>query len=309
MSSIEHPDHRPYKQFTKAQRVEKAVQTFKGMLEGVSIDQQLNAEEVAEILNWLNEYSDLVGRAPFNEMKQKMDEILEDGIIDPEEQEDLLWLCTQLMPDSEFFDEVTHGIQRLHGIMHGIMADGVITQEEAIGLQEWVDDHDYLKGSYPYDELDSLLMQFLKDKKLDEKEAADLAAFFDDFFESSFHKRVRDEAERVKSGVSKKFTKSGICASCPDITFQGKSFVFTGASGRAVRSKLEAKVEQLGGNCGKNITNETEFLIVGSGGNPCWAFSCYGRKVERAVEMRKSGHPIIIVHESDFWDAVEDAAC
>ena len=54
------------------------------------------------------------------------------------------------------------------------------------------------------------------------------------------------------------------------------------------------------------VAKQTEFLVISAKGNPCWAFSCYGRKVEKAVKLRKKGHAIVIVHESDFWDAVED---
>jgi len=32
----------------------------------------------------------------------------------------------------------------------------------------------------------------------------------------------------------------------------------------------------------------------------------YGRKVEKAIQLRKEGHKIILVHENDFWDAIED---
>ena len=50
-----------------------------------------------------------------------------------------------------------------------------------------------------------------------------------------------------------------------------------------------------------------DYLVIGADGNPCWAFACYGRKVEKAVELRKSGVRIMIIHESDFHDAVLDA--
>ena len=73
-----------------------------GLLSGITIDERLNAEEVAETLNWLSEYSDLLGRAPFSELKEKLDEILADGVIDPEEQEDLLWVCRNLSGESEW---------------------------------------------------------------------------------------------------------------------------------------------------------------------------------------------------------------
>ena len=36
--------------------------------------------------------------------------------------------------------------------------------------------------------------------------------------------------------------------------------------------------------------NQIELNIVGDNGNPAWAFSCYGRKVEKAIDMRKGGH-------------------
>lgn len=124
-------------------------------MRGVSIDGLLNAAEVAEILNWCMDYSDLIGRSPFDELKQKLDEILADGIIDPEEQDDLLWVCMNLAPESEFYDSVTHDVQQLHGILHGILADGQISDGEAKRLQEWIDQNSHLRGIYPYDELDS----------------------------------------------------------------------------------------------------------------------------------------------------------
>ena len=75
---------------------------------------------------------------------------------------------------------------------------------------------------------------------------------------------------------------------------------------KAKRTDIAKQVERLGGVFIPNLSQKTDFLVVGAGGNPCWAFSCYGRKVEKAAELRKEGHSITIVHESDFWDAVQD---
>jgi hypothetical protein len=276
------------------------------MVRGITIDSELNAEEVAELLNWTREYSDLLGRAPFAELKQKLDEILADGQIDPEEQEDLLWVCRNLSPESDYYDAITHDIQQLHGIMHGIMADGRITLDEAKGLQEWITEHADLKGTYPYDELDSLLTSILNDGQIDVEEQQVLASFFEDFIEYSFAKKIRTEGQRVKGSLPKSFTVPGICSMCPDIAFDGRVFTFTGTSTKATRKQIADQITELGAAFSPNVSSETHYLVVGAGGNPCWAFSCYGRKVEKAVESRKSGNSILIVHESDFWDAVED---
>ena len=54
-------------------------------------------------------------------------------------------------------------------------------------------------------------------------------------------------------------------------------------------------------------TVKVNYLVVCANGNPCWAYACYGRKVEQAVKHRRQGVPIVLVHENDFWDAYEDA--
>jgi NAD-dependent DNA ligase len=304
--TIHHPDHNPYRPFTTRQRVDKAVQTLQGFVRGISIDNELNSTEVAELMNWGREYADLLGKAPFNELKEKLDEILSDGQIDPEELEDLLWVCRNLSPESDYFDAVTHDIQQLHGIMHGIMADGLVTVEEAAGLQAWLDDHADLKGTYPYDELDSLLTVILKDKQIDQQEQEMLRSFFEDFIDYSLAKKVRAESLRVKSALTKSFTLPGVCAMCPEVEFDGRVFTFTGTSTKATRQQIVDQITGLGAAFSPNVTSRTHYLVVGAGGNPCWAFSCYGRKVEKAVDFRKSGGAIVIVHESDFWDAVAD---
>lgn len=304
--SIHHPDHQPYRHFTRRQQVDKAVNTLQGLIKGIAIDQQLNAAEIAELLNWTQENSALIGRMPFKELKEKLDEIMADGRIDPEEQDSLLWVCRNLSPESEFYDDITQDIQQLHGIMHGIMTDGQVTMEEALGLQEWIDEHSELKGNYPYDELDSLLTAILKDNRIDEDEQMVLRSFFEDFIEYSFAKNVKAESDRIKARLSKSFSLPGICAMCPEIEFDGRVFTFTGTSIKATRKQITAQIIGLGASFSPSVTSRTQYLVVGSGSNPCWAFSCYGRKVEKAVDLRKSGVPILIVHESDFWDAVAD---
>lgn len=78
-------------------------------------------------------------------------------------------------------------------------------------------------------------------------------------------------------------------------------------SSKATRKELEKIIKNAGGFINfKSVTKETNYLIVGNDGNQCWAFSTYGRKVERTIELRKKGLKIMIIQENDFWDAVEN---
>jgi hypothetical protein len=67
---------------------------------------------------------------------------------------------------------------------------------------------------------------------------------------------------------------------------------------------MESEVTSRGGWTHRNVTQDVTYVVVFDEGNPHWAFSCYGRKVEKAYTLRRKGHPISIVHEIDFWDAL-----
>ena len=43
--------------------------------------------------------------------------------------------------------------------------------------------------------------------------------------------------------------------------------------------------------------------MVNEDGNPCWAYACYGRKIEDAIDRQRNGQSLAIVHEHDFWEA------
>jgi NAD-dependent DNA ligase len=98
----------------------------------------------------------------------------------------------------------------------------------------------------------------------------------------------------------------GLCAVCPEIEFTDTVFCLTGASHKYSRKEFEVLISELGGIATASVSKKVHYLVVGAEGNPCWAYACYGRKVERAVELRKEGHPIVIVHENDFHDALAD---
>ncbi len=94
---------------------------------------------------------------------------------------------------------------------------------------------------------------------------------------------------------------------CPEIIFLEQYFCFTGFSQKAKRGDIVKIIESPQGIYQKNVTHNLNYLIVGADSNPCWAFSCYGCKVEKVMNYRKQGDRAMIVHEFDFWDAVEDS--
>lgn len=293
-------DNAEYLQFTTKSRLDKAMHTLEGIVQGIAIDKEVNAMELRGLAEWIKEHLEYRRRHPFNEIIDRINEILNDGIVDAEERADMLWLCKKFQTDNVFFDEVTSDMQRLQGLVAGVASDRKITEAELLGMREWMGNHTHLRTCWPYDELDSLIMTVMADGKIDDNEHDMLLSFFDDFRNVSASRTVQSKDNGSNSLVS------GVCAVCPEVDFAGRKFCFTGTSERLTRKELALQVVSLGGEFSPRVTQKLNYLVIGGVGNQCWTYSCYGRKVEQAVDLRKRGIPVLIVHENDYWDAFED---
>lgn len=297
-------DDRDYLRYCIKSICEKELRTLSGIIQGICFDNVVNEKEVAELKTWVESNSLWLQKKPFDVLLFHINEIIEDGKVDEDEIQDLLWLANKLQTWSgEAGDLVKEALQSLAGIFHGVLADREVTDDEINTLQGWIYDHDFLKGSYPYDEVESLVVAILRDKKITDDERKLLTAFMGEFID--FSKSENLSKERWLE-LRKKYTVAGICSTDPDIEFEGKLFCFTGESEWCSRSKIKQKIESAGGIFKNSVVKDTDFLVVGGKGNICWAFLKYGRKIEQAIEMRKKGGKIVIVHENDFWDAIED---
>ena len=297
-------DSKDYRDFTKPAEIHKAVNTLHGIVAGIKADQSVGSSEIAELTHWCQLHGNLRSRHPFSELLPVIEAACEDGILTDEESQDIIWLCEQITSDHAYYDLVTSSIQYLSGLVHGLMADGVLQDEEIKALKTWVDDHETLSGSYPFDEIHRLLSDILFDGKITQEEREELMAFFGNIIE---FKDSQNLVEADFKELQKKYSVDGICAVFPEIQFEGKIFCFTGDSYRATRAEMTAIVEHLGGIVRSSVSKKTDYLIVGTAGNECWKYACYGRKIETAMNLRKSGAHVCIINEIDFWDAVEDA--
>lgn len=293
------PSSRDYFKFTSKSRLDKAINALIGIVEGIAIDGHINTLELDYLNLWLAEHDEVRDQHPFNELVPVVTAAVADGILTEEEHADILWLCERLR-STEYYDAVTADLQRLHAIMGGIVADTHISVEELRALSDWMADREHLKTCWPFDEVGSLITGVLADQQIDEKEHALLHAFFAEFT------ALLDDRTITRGPVLQGQAVVGLCAVDPEISFLDKGFCFTGASSRFTRAEFERLVAELGGSAHSSPSKKVHYLVIGAEGNPCWAFACYGRKVEKAIELRKAGSRVVIVHELDFHDALAD---
>ncbi|SMB95557.1 BRCA1 C Terminus (BRCT) domain-containing protein [Desulfonispora thiosulfatigenes DSM 11270] len=303
MSNLEAYEELDFRHYMSKAEIDKALHTLEGLLKGVALDNIINNLEVEEVKHWCNQHEEYLDRHPFSELIPLLIEALEDNHLDKDEIKDILWVCNNFKTQSAYYDLVTSDIQRLQGILHGILSDNEITIEEIKGLKDWLNENDHLTTTYPYDEIYSLVVSVLSDGILSNEEKIILKIFFSDFVDTGNSKSIESHETKV---LKKQLSISGICAICPEILIENKVFCFTGVSEKTTRKGFSDVIEALKGQYKNSVTQKTNYLVVGNKGNPCWAFSCYGRKVEEAITLRKKGHNIQIVNENDFWDFIED---
>lgn len=183
----------------------------------------------------------------------------------------------------------------LVGIAAGIVADGVVTQEEAQFLRQWMD----AQLAHLEDPVINLLYQrislMLQDGILDPEESTELLDLLRSF---TGLPAATPTAQTYSAASTLPLNKPE-----PEIAWDSRVFVFTGVMAFGPRKECERLVRERGGAIGSGVSKKVDYLVVGSVGNEQWRHSSYGTKIIRAVELREAGTPIAIVGEEQ-WQRV-----
>ena len=167
---------------TKKARIDKAIQSFKGILIGIKSDNSLNQKEINELIIWIKN-SDFISINPFNEFFKILNNSIKYNEYSIEMIEDLYWLCCKYEDDNIFYNAITSDLQVLQGIFHGILSDGIVKDEEIYSLNNWLKENEHLSTFYPYDEIQSIIISIISDKKIIEEERNILMTFLKNFVE------------------------------------------------------------------------------------------------------------------------------
>ena len=156
-------DSMEFKKFSRYALRVKAMQSLGGLIAGMTIDDVIDDLEIAELRKWLQ-----VNRKHFNDHQMKevfalIEHILADGKVSNEEMEDLKWLAKRMVDHHDVGDLVTIALRILEGIFHGILADRQLSDYEVKCLCDWLEDTQFLRGVYPFDETQSLVTAVLAD--------------------------------------------------------------------------------------------------------------------------------------------------
>lgn len=85
------------------------------------------------------------------------------------------------------------------------------------------------------------------------------------------------------------------------INIKEQRFVLTGIFSTIPRKDFISYIENNGGTVTSSVSGRTNYLLVGNKPEPAWAHGNYGKKIEKAIDLRNQGkeNPIIL-KESHF---------
>ena len=280
--------------YTSKARHDKAISTLQHLLEGIAADRTVTSEEWELLAKWVSENKSLANRHPYNELVPPLITAMEDKVLSEKECKDMTWLCSQLR-SHEYYSLISTDMQHLRPILSAIASDGTVAEAEIEQLSMWLAAREHLRKCWPYEEMDSLLTTTMQDQSIDPNEHKLLLDFC-----SSFTTSDQDfETPHVTARML-----SDIFAVSPVISFDDYLFCFTGESKRATREEMKALAQDRGAKVVESVSPQLDYLIVGVGGNPCWAYASYGRRIEKAMGLRRQGSKLLIIHESDFFNAL-----
>ncbi|VVT02949.1 NAD-dependent DNA ligase [Marinobacter salarius] len=178
-------------------------------------------------------------------------------------------------------------VDQLLGLCEGVIADGQVNQQEAEFIQNWLRLNSEVQDRWPASVIFSRLNEFLQDGVLDDNEEGQLVALLMEV--AGMH---GDEG-KIPSSLP-------LCAPQPQVEFPGKRFVLTGKFASGTRNECKKAVQAVGGSISDHVSSNVDYLVIGTLVSDSWIHESYGRKIEKAVEVRDSGSGLAIVSE-ETW--------
>jgi len=186
------------------------------------------------------------------------------------------------------------------GLARGVLADGALNQGEAEFLLRWLEERPESLSVWPFSVLFLRLRDALQDGHLDAEEEADLMALLLDYTGGGGLAGGED------TSASRQSSTLPLCNPAPEIEFEDCHFVLTGKFITGTRAECETEILERGGLTQSNPTHKTRFVVIGNLGSTDWAQSSYGRKIQKAVELRADGRDIAIVSEKHWASQLGD---
>lgn len=190
--------------------------------------------------------------------------------------------------------QMRRSVEQLLGIVSGITADGQLNAQEVIFLRTWLSENQAAASVWPGTAIACQLDTVLRDGVITPEELTHLHDVLVQLIGSSFNETGSTSREPTTLPVNDNVA----------VNFNGASVCFTGTFIYGTRQACARVTEKAGAVILENVNGKLRYLVVGGIITESWAHSSFGRKIQKAAEMRDQGYEIHIVSEKRWMDAL-----
>lgn len=274
--------------FSFSNEKDRALYGLKGILAGIVADKQLNEMELLYLDTWLQSQEHLSEDPDVLTILRQVGDILEDGVISPEELRGMQASIESIVShkDSETPESVGH-VEELLGFLTGTASDGVLNDQEITAMSSWLERNEAIKEVWPASVIVSRLATILEDGVITDEERGDLL-----------------ETVRQVTGIDNEDPGLSCEASTEvwedrveELKLTGATLCLTGDFVSGDRDSVDTLLRCLGAETNSSVNKSVDYLVIGTLASRDWLYTSHGRKIEKALLLKREGCDIKIITE------------
>lgn len=274
--------------FSFSKEKQRALHGLRGILSGVVADQTLNEKELLFLDAWLKSQQHLADEDDVRQFLVQVGEIVADGKVEPDELAGMQERIKTFIADTgeERQSRVAQG-NELMGFLTGIASDGVLNDQEVTALSDWLDQHNAVRETWPASIIVDRLNNILEDGLISDEEREDLLQTL----------RGITAPTTNPTGISYEASTEVWEDEVEHIDIPGKLFCLTGDFVLGDRNTVDTLLRMKGAELSPNVTSRVDYLVIGTLASRDWLYTSHGRKIEKALLLRREGATITIITE------------
>lgn len=273
--------------FSFSREKQRAFYGLRGILSGVVADQKLNEKELLFLDSWLQSQQFLAHEPDVVQILTNVGDILADGQISPDELLQMQQVMESFLASQGDDPGSIAQINELLGFLTGIASDGVLNDREVAALSKWLDQHNAIRDTWPASVIIDRLNVILEDGLISEEEREDLLQTL---------QRVT-MANANPTGVSYEASTEVWEDDVEKISLSGRTFCLTGDFVSGDRNNIETMLRLKGAEISPNVHKGVDYLVIGTLASRDWLYTSHGRKIEKALLLRRQGSRVTIITE------------
>lgn len=181
----------------------------------------------------------------------------------------------------------------LIGIAQGFLCDGHLNDDEVRFLHNWLTQNESIATVWPGDAIYARVKDILADGVITNQERTYLTEMLQQLVGGSTEE-LAEATHVTELAIDRSAT-----VAIPEATF-----CLTGDFVFASRAHCESVIQKRGGFTSKTVTKKVNYVVVGGLGSSEWKHGSFGTKIEKAMQYKRQGIPLLIVHEDQWASAL-----